>query len=139
MGMIDEFQNEHPDIKVETQSVAFAEIKKQLSIGVAANQLPDVTLCDTVDNVSFAAMGAAVDITEEVEGWGELENYFEAPAQSAYYDGNIMEYHFTAIVWQSCTIRIYLMRWVFLIQPMTGPGMSLENWLHRLRQTIIMD
>ena len=87
LGMIDEFQNEHPDIKVETQSVAFAEIKKQLSIGVAANQLPDVTLCDTVDNVSFAAMGAAVDTTADGAGGGQLENYFEAPAQSAYYDG----------------------------------------------------
>ena len=65
--MIDEFQELHPGIKVETQSVAFAEIKKQLSIGVAADQLPDVTLCDTVDNVSFAAMGAAMDITSEVE------------------------------------------------------------------------
>lgn len=55
LQMIDEFQELHPGIKVETQSVAFAEIKKQLSIGVAADQLPDVTLCDTVDNVSFAA------------------------------------------------------------------------------------
>lgn len=67
LQMIDEFQELHPGIKVETQSVAFAEIKKQLSIGVAADQLPDVTLCDTVDNVSFAAMGAAMDITSEVE------------------------------------------------------------------------
>ena len=67
--------------------MAFAEIKKQLSIGVAADQLPDVTLCDTVDNVSFAAMGAAMDITSEVEAWGELENYFEAPANSAQYGG----------------------------------------------------
>lgn len=87
LQMIDEFQELHPDIKVETQSVAFAEIKKQLSIGVAADQLPDVTLCDTVDNVSFAAMGAAMDITGEVEAWGELENYFEAPANSARYEG----------------------------------------------------
>ena len=86
LGMIDEFQTLHPDIKVETQSVAFAEIKKQLSIGVAANQLPDVTLCDTVDNVSFAAMGAAVDITEEVEAWGEIDNYFDAPRASAVYE-----------------------------------------------------
>lgn len=87
LGMIDEFQELNPDIKVETQSVAFAEIKKQLSIGVAANELPDVTLCDTVDNVSFAAMGAAVDITEEVEAWGEIDNYYEAPRNSAYYEG----------------------------------------------------
>ena len=64
LQMIDEFQELHPGIKVETQSVAFAEIKKQLSIGVAADQLPDVTLCDTVDNVSFAAMGAAMDIMQ---------------------------------------------------------------------------
>lgn len=87
LQMIDEFQNENPGIKVETQSVAFAEIKKQLSIGVAADQLPDITLCDTVDNVSFAAMGAAVDITEEVEAWGEIDNYFEAPRNSAQYEG----------------------------------------------------
>lgn len=88
LGMIDEFQQIHPNIKVETQSVAFAEIKKQLSIGVAADQLPDITLCDTVDNVSFAAMGAAVDITEEVNAWGEMDNYFEAPRNSAMYEGN---------------------------------------------------
>lgn len=87
LGMIDEFQQIHPNIKVETQSVAFAEIKKQLSIGVAADQLPDITLCDTVDNVSFAAMGAAVDITEEVNAWGEMDNYFEAPRNSAMYEG----------------------------------------------------
>ena len=60
--------------------------RQQLSIGVAADQLPDVTLCDTVDNVSFAAMGAAMDITSEVEAWGELENYFEAPVNSARYE-----------------------------------------------------
>ena len=63
LDMIDQFQEENPDIKVETQSVAFSELKKQVTIGVAADELPDVTLCDTVDNVSFAAMGAAKDIT----------------------------------------------------------------------------
>ncbi|MDD2980739.1 MAG: ABC transporter substrate-binding protein [Hespellia sp.] len=87
LQMIDEFQELHPNIKVETQSVAFAELKKQLSIGVAAEQLPDVTLCDTVDNASFAAMGAAVDITDEVNEWGEIDNYFAAPADSTMYEG----------------------------------------------------
>ncbi len=87
LGMLDEFQQLNPDIKVETQSVPFAEIKKQLSIGVAADQLPDVTLCDTVDNVSFAAMGAAVDVTAEVEAWGEMNSYFDAPRNSTMYEG----------------------------------------------------
>lgn len=32
-------------------------------------------------------MGAAVDITEEVEAWGEIDNYYEAPRNSAYYEG----------------------------------------------------
>jgi multiple sugar transport system substrate-binding protein len=84
---IDEFEKENPGIKVETQSVAFAEIKKQLSIGVAADQLPDLSLCDTVDNASFAAMGAAMDITSEVEAWGEADNYYEGPHNSAMYEG----------------------------------------------------
>lgn len=87
LSMLDEFMDENPNIKVNTQSVAFAEIKKQLSIGVAADQLPDITLCDTVDNNSFAAMGAAVDITAEVEAWGEIDNYFEGPKDSANYQG----------------------------------------------------
>lgn len=86
LQMIDQFQEEHPDIKVETQSVAFSELKKQVSIGVAADELPDVTLCDTVDNASFAAMGAAKDITAEVEEWGEMDNYFDGPRNSATYN-----------------------------------------------------
>lgn len=87
LGMVDQFQEEHPDIKVETQSVAFSEIKKQISIGVAADELPDVTLCDTVDNASYAAMGATKEITEEVEAWGEMDRYFEGPRNSAMYNG----------------------------------------------------
>ncbi len=87
LQMIDEFQQLNPDIKVETQSVAFAEIKKQLSIGAAADQLPDVTLCDTVDNASFAAMGVAMDITDEVTAWGEADNFFDGPHASAMYEG----------------------------------------------------
>lgn len=86
LQMIDQFQEEHPDIKVETQSVAFSELKKQVSIGVAADELPDVTLCDTVDNASFAAMGAAKEITAEVEEWGEMDNYFDGPRNSATYN-----------------------------------------------------
>lgn len=84
--MVDEFMQLHPDIKVETQSVAFSELKKQISIGVAADQLPDVSLCDTVDNASFAAMGAAKDITEEVNAWGEIDNYFDGPRTSGIYE-----------------------------------------------------
>lgn len=87
LQMVDQFQEEHPDIKVETQSVAFSEIKKQISIGVAADELPDVTLCDTVDNASYAAMGAAKEITAEVEAWGEIDKYFEGPRNSAMYNG----------------------------------------------------
>lgn len=89
LGMIDEFQAQNPDIKVETQSVAFSELKKQVTIGVAADELPDVTLCDTCDNASFAAMGAAQDITADVEAWGEFDNYFDGPAASAQYNGGI--------------------------------------------------
>ena len=88
LEMIDEFQQINPDIQVETQSVAFAEIKKQLSIGAAADQLPDVTLCDTVDNASFAVMGVAMDITKEVEAWGETDQYYPGPLSSAMYEGH---------------------------------------------------
>ena len=86
LELVDKFEEENPDIIVETQSIAFAEIKKQLTIGAAARQLPDVTLCDTVDNASFAAAGVAIDITDEVNAWGEIDNFFDAPRKSAMYD-----------------------------------------------------
>ncbi|MFA6505657.1 MAG: ABC transporter substrate-binding protein [Treponemataceae bacterium] len=85
LTMLDEFQTQNPKIKVETQSIPFAELKRQLSVGVAANQLPDITLCDTVDNAAFAAMGVAIDITSEVKAWGEIDKYFDGPRNSVIY------------------------------------------------------
>lgn len=84
---IDDFMKENPDISVTTQSVAFADLKKQISMGAAADSLPDVSLCDTVDNASFAAMGAAVDVTDEIKKWGELDQYYDGPKSSIEYDG----------------------------------------------------
>lgn len=87
LEQVERFQEENPDIVVNVQSVPFSDIKKQLSIGVAADQLPDVTQCDVCDTASFAAMGAAVDITAELSEWDDLEQFYEGPLDSATYEG----------------------------------------------------
>ncbi len=86
LTFLDEYQSANPNIKIETQSVPFQEMKKQLSIGTAAGQLPDLALCDTVDNVSFAAMGVADDITTEVNAWGDIDNFYPGPKSSGMYN-----------------------------------------------------
>lgn len=87
MGFLNDYQTQHPNVKIETQSVPFQDMQKQLAIGAAAGQLPDLSLCDTVNNSSLAAMGAAQDITEEVKEWGQIDQFYPGPKSSTIYNG----------------------------------------------------
>jgi len=81
-----DYQTLYSNVKIETQSVPFADMQKQLAIGAAAGQLPDLSLCDTVNNSSLAAMGVAQDITEEVTAWGQIDNFYPGPKSSTVYN-----------------------------------------------------
>ena len=87
ISLLNDYQTQHPNIKIETQSVPFQDMQKQLSIGAAAGQLPDLSLCDTVNNSSLAAMGAALDITDEVKAWGQIDQFYSGPKSSTMYNG----------------------------------------------------
>lgn len=87
ISFLNDYQTQHSNVKIETQSVPFQDMQKQLSIGAAAGQLPDLSLCDTVNNSSLAAMGAALDITDEVKAWGEIDQFYPGPKSSTMYNG----------------------------------------------------
>jgi multiple sugar transport system substrate-binding protein len=83
--LIEDYQNAHPNVKVERTYVPFADIKNKLLIGSAANELPDIVWIDNPDHQAFAASGILADITKEVQAWGQADKYFKGPWSSTMY------------------------------------------------------
>ncbi|MGP4039762.1 ABC transporter substrate-binding protein [Gracilibacillus sp. D59] len=87
LKLIDEYNQSQDKYTVEGEYVPFADVKKQLSVGLAGGTLPDMAQMDVVDNVAFAEQGVLEDITSYVEEWGEIDNFYEGPVESVKYDG----------------------------------------------------
>lgn len=88
-AMIEKFNDSQENIKVSHQYIPFSDLKKQLSVGIAAGNLPDLAIIDNPDHAAYAAMGMFADITDKVNEWGQQEKYFEGPWDSVVYDGKV--------------------------------------------------
>ncbi|MDD3141680.1 MAG: sugar ABC transporter substrate-binding protein [Lachnospiraceae bacterium] len=73
---IDEFNAQSETTTVKVTVLPFADFKTQLTIGAAADSLPDLAMIDNCDCVAYAAMGMFEDITDVVSGWENTKNYF---------------------------------------------------------------
>lgn len=72
---------------VEVEYVPFSDIKKKYSMGLIANELPDLGFIDNPDMASFISIGLFEDITDKVATWGQSENYFPGPLKSSILNG----------------------------------------------------
>lgn len=63
------------------------EFNKLLAIGITQEQLPDMVIIDNPDMPRYIKMNRFEDITEEIEEWGEIENYFPNALESVTDDG----------------------------------------------------
>ncbi len=84
-----DFDASQGGIKVVTKYIPFADFKKQLSIGAAAAELPDIAIIDNPDHASYSAMGIFADITDKLASWPDLTQYFEGPLNSCKLDGRL--------------------------------------------------
>lgn len=84
---LSDYMAANPNVVIERTFVPFADIKSKLLLGSAAGQLPDIVAIDGPDFQSIAASGILADLTSEVEAWGQVDQYFEAPWSSTMYDG----------------------------------------------------
>ncbi|SFM23173.1 ABC transporter substrate-binding protein [Salibacterium qingdaonense] len=85
--LVEEYNNSQDEVIVKTEYVPFDEIKKQLSVGSAGSNLPDMVFMDNVDNAAFAEQGILTDLTEQIENWDQTEQFLEGPLDSTMYDG----------------------------------------------------
>lgn len=85
-AMCKKFSESQDKIEVVHEYIPFSDLKKQLSVGIAAGKLPDIAVIDNPDHAAFAAMGMFEDITDKINSWSEKDNYFEGPWKSTIYN-----------------------------------------------------
>jgi len=76
--LINGFNSSQSGIEATGRYVPFADFKKQLSIGAAASELPDIVVIDNPDHAAYAAMGIFADITGKID----TSQYFDGPMAS---------------------------------------------------------
>jgi multiple sugar transport system substrate-binding protein len=87
-NLVKKYNNSQSKYVVEAQYVQFAQMKKAITIGIAAgNDLPDIVQLDNPDHASFAAAGTFEDLTARINEWGQADKYFKGPLNSAMYQG----------------------------------------------------
>lgn len=76
---------------VETERVAikYEDFLGKILQAAAANELPDVIMIDNPWNSAMSAQGVLEDLTDRVEEWGQWDNYYDGPAESATWNGRI--------------------------------------------------
>jgi len=84
-----DFNASQGDIQVVTKYIPFADFKKQLSIGAAAAELPDIAILDNPDHASYSSMGIFADLTDKLASWSDLKQYFEGPLNSCKLNGRL--------------------------------------------------
>jgi len=74
--LIDRFEEQHPNIKVKTQSAPYGQFYQKLDTQIAAGQAPDVWLSDGVYVMKYAQRGAAKDLTDWIVRDLKAEDYY---------------------------------------------------------------
>lgn len=87
---------EKSGVKIEAEFIPFGDYKKQLSVAIAGDSLPDIIMIDNPDHAAFASMGIFADITDKMNTWDGKDKYFEGPMQSTMLDGKCYGIPFTS-------------------------------------------
>lgn len=76
-------------IAVERVTIKYEDFLGKILQGAAANTLPDVILIDNPWNSAMADQGVLADITEQVNAWGQFDQFYPGPKASATWKGRI--------------------------------------------------
>lgn len=87
---VEEYNTLQDDIHITATYVSREELMNQYTVGALSGELPDIGMVDSPDMASYISLGVFEDITEELNAWGELDNFYEGPLSSCMdADGNI--------------------------------------------------
>lgn len=78
----EDFNELQDEVYVTCTYVSRDELMNQYTIGAVSGELPDIGMVDSPDMSSYISLGVFEDITDELNEWGELSNFYEGPLSS---------------------------------------------------------
>jgi len=86
-SIISDFNKSQSNVEVVFEYVPFENFRQKLTIGLAADTMPDLVFIDNPDNASYAGLGAFADISDLVKNWEGNGKFFPGPWKSTQYNG----------------------------------------------------
>ena len=99
-SLIDGFNASQDEYEASHVYVPFADYEKQLTLGIASGELPDMVILDGCSMASFIQLGLFGDISDADINWDE---YMEGPMESTMLDGK----HYGIPFATNCTALYY--------------------------------
>lgn len=99
-SLIDGFNASQDEYEASHVYVPFADYEKQLTLGIASGELPDLVILDGCSMASFIQLGLFGDISDADINWDE---YMEGPMESTMLDGK----HYGIPFATNCTALYY--------------------------------
>ncbi len=79
---IDNFNAMQDRIHISYEYVSREDLMRQYQMGAISGELPDIGMVDNPDMASYIQMGVFADITDQLNEWGELDQFFTGPLNS---------------------------------------------------------
>lgn len=88
-ALLEEYQEAHPNVTIDREVIAYADLKKSLLQSAGAASLPDIVVINSPDHQQFAELGIAANLDDRLAEWGQLDQYPEGLIASATYEGSV--------------------------------------------------
>jgi multiple sugar transport system substrate-binding protein len=82
-----DFTKLHPSIKIQRSYIPYPDMNQKILQGAAGGTLPDILLIDSLAHPTFSAQGLLVDLTDRINAWGQVDQYFPGILQSSSWQG----------------------------------------------------
>ena len=78
-ALVGEYNALQDDIHITATYLSRQELMNRYNIGAISGQLPDIGMVDSPDMAAFISLGVFMDITDALEDWDELQNFYPGP------------------------------------------------------------
>lgn len=99
-ALIDGFNSSQSEFTATHTYVPFADYQKQLTLGLASGELPDLVIMDGCSMASFIQLGLMADVSDASIAW---DDYLKGPMESTMMDGK----HYGIPFATNCTALFY--------------------------------
>ncbi|KAA9106602.1 ABC transporter substrate-binding protein [Microbacterium rhizomatis] len=88
-ALLKQYEEENPDVTINREFIAYADLKQSLLQSAGAGSLPDLVVINSPDHQQFAELGLAAKLDDKIAEWGQLDKYPEGVIASATYQDSI--------------------------------------------------